>query len=207
MFERSRWLRIWIGFTAIWTLVVATVGWFNLPRAQHIAHNPEFLARLSNEVPPIPVGNDAKAKLDGLGAPVWSDAQIVVRMPNGSRLTLPATTTYKRVALIKDEYYRMLEAEARAQTAPYLLEMAVAWLLPFPILYVLGLAMGFICRVYRPASRKADPEAAVAGPIIRHAAARSVRDPFLRPQEPFPAPWAISKSASAFSHPRNTSHA
>jgi hypothetical protein len=92
---------------------------------------------------------------------VWSQAQIIIHMANGDRLTIPATTTYKQVAFLKDDYYKVLAAEASAQMAPYVLGIIVAWLLPFPVLLILGLAVDLVYRIYRHCAQNDDSELGV----------------------------------------------
>lgn len=163
MFSRGVWLRIWIVLTVVWTIIVATWGWINLPKAQHLPHNPEFLSRLSNEAASILIGSESKAKPSGWGEPIWLDAPISVPMPNRARLTFPSTTNTEGIALVRNEYYTMLEAEADAQTGPYVLRMIFAWLMAHPILLVLDLAADLIRRTYRPAAQQSTPASAAAG--------------------------------------------
>lgn len=175
MNRSGEWLRIWIVLTVIWAIMVATLGWINLPRAQYIPHNPGFLNRLSDEAALIQIGSESKAKASSWGAPIWSDALISVPMPNGTRLTFPAITTEKNIAMVRDEYSRLLEAEAGAQAGPYVLKMVYIWFLPCPILLVLGLAADLICRVYRRAAQNGTPESNAAGWLKTRKVARPLR--------------------------------
>jgi hypothetical protein len=154
MFERGEWLRMWVVLTVIWTIVVATLGWINLPRARHIPHNPEYLNRLPNEAALILIGSESKVRPSRWGAPIWSDVSISVAMPNGARLAFPSTTTNQRIVFVRNEYRKLLEAEASAQRRAYALEMIMIWLLPCPILLVLCSAADVICRVCQSAARK-----------------------------------------------------
>lgn len=160
MFERGQMLRVWIALTVLWTIVVAIWGWINLPRAQHIPHDPKFLSRLSNEAASILNGSVSQAERSRWGALIWSDTSFSVSMPNGARLKFPSTTTNEGVAFVKNEYHKLLEAEAGAKTRPYVLRMILAWLLALPILLVLDLAAGLICRLYQSAAQQGALEAA-----------------------------------------------
>lgn len=169
---RSGWLQIWLILTVMWSIVIAALGWINLPRAQHIPHDPALLNKLPNEASLILLGDESKTKSSRQGEPMWSDARIIVPMPNGARLTLPASTTHKQVALVKDEYHKLLEAEASVQTGPYVRGMIVAWLLPCPALLVLGLATDLACRFHKSGTQKNISESTSARPITRHGAVR-----------------------------------
>jgi len=140
--------------TVMWTIVVITSGWMNLPRARHMPHDPEFLSKLSNEASSILFGRDARAE-PARSALVWSENPRTVRMPNGTRLTFPATTTEERVAFVRGEYRQLLDAEADEQRGPYLLEMLAIWLAP---LLVAGLAVNLICRGYKPPLSRVIPD-------------------------------------------------
>lgn len=144
----GEWLRIWMVLTIIWTIVVAAFGWIDLPRAQHIPHNSELLNGLSHAAASILNGSESKAEPSREGALIWSDVPISVPMPNGTRLILPSTTTQEGIALVKHEYYKLLEAEAGAQTGPYILRMILAWFLPCLILLMLGLAADLAVNSY-----------------------------------------------------------
>lgn len=166
MFGRSGWLRITIGLAVTWTIVMSVLGWIYLPRAEHIPHNPEFLNQLSPEASLIFHGaesQDSPASPDEL---TWTDAQITVRMPNGTRLAVPENASSKQIAVLENDYYRVLETEASAQRVPYVVGMLVEWLLPFPVLLILGSAVDF-CRAYRLRTRQAEPDVAVvaASPV------------------------------------------
>lgn len=166
MFERGEWLRIWIVLTVVWTIVVATLGWINLPRAQHIPHNPEYLNRLPNEAALILIGSESRPRPSRWGTPIWSDASITVPMPNGARLIFPSTTTNQRIVFVRNEYRKLLEAEASVQRRTYTLEMIMTWLLPCPILLVLCSAADVIWRVSQSAARKGASESAAGGRIV-----------------------------------------
>jgi hypothetical protein len=96
-----------VTLAVMWTLVVVMYGWINLPRANQVAHNPQILAKLSNEAASIMFGRYAKAE-PGRGVLVWSEVPRIVRMSNGARLTFPATATNERVALVAGEYDQLL---------------------------------------------------------------------------------------------------
>src|SRR3990172_4275239 len=103
MFNRlGGWWQLWVTLTVMWTIVVITYGWMNLPRAQQMPHNPQFLGKLSNEAASILFGSEAKAE-PARGALVWSQTPMIVRMSNGTRLTFPATTTGERAAFVASE--------------------------------------------------------------------------------------------------------
>ncbi len=163
MNSRGGWLRILIILGVIWTGVVAIMGWLNLPRAEYIPHNPEFLNRLSNEAAAIIVGSIPKPKPSGGGALIWTDVPLYVSMPNRARLTFPIATTSQEIALVRNEYLKLLQAEAAAQTGPHVWRLILAWLLPLPIMVVLGLAAALIRRAYRCAFQNGIPEPITAG--------------------------------------------
>lgn len=167
MFSRGEWLRIWIVLTAIWTIVVAAWGWINLPRAQHIPHDPEFLNRLSNEAALILNGGESRTKPSRWRALIWSDAPISVPMPNGTRLTFPSTTTNEMVAFVRNEYSKLLEAEAGAQRRSYALGVIITWLFACPVLLILRFATDLICRVYRPTAEQGAAESAAVRWMIK----------------------------------------
>ena len=135
--------------TVMWTIVVITYGWMNLPRAQQMPHNPQFLSKLSNEASSILFGSDAKAE-PAAGALVWSQTPMIVLMSNGTRLTFPAATTGERVAFVRGEYSQLLDAEASERRTLYMLEIAAVWLLPCVMLLVVGLATGLLYRGHQP---------------------------------------------------------
>lgn len=163
MFERGESLRMWIVLAVIWTIVVAIGGWINVPRARHVPHNPEFLNRLSHEAALILTGSESNAEASRWGPLIWSNARISALMPNGARLTFPSTTTNEGVAIVRNEYSKLLEAEAGAQRRTFALEVLLTWLLAFPIMLVLRLAAEVICRIYQTAVQQGTPESAVAG--------------------------------------------
>lgn len=150
MFNRlGGWWRLWVTLTVIWTIVVITYGWMNLPRAHQMPHNPQFLSKLSNQAASILFASDAQAE-PARGALVWSQTSMIVRMSNGTRLTFPATTTGERVALVRGEYSQLLDAEASERSGLYMLGIAAVWLLPCVMLLVAGLATGLIYRGHQP---------------------------------------------------------
>ena len=134
MFSRlGRWWQLWVTLTVMWTIVVITYGWMNLPRAQQLPHHPYFLSKLSNEAASILFGRDAQAE-PARGALVWSQTPVIVRMSNGTRLKFPAPTTHERAALVASEYRQLLDVEADEQKGPYLLAMLAIWLAPYLLL-------------------------------------------------------------------------
>ena len=70
---------------------------------------------------------------------MWSDEPRLFRMSNGARLTLPATTTAERAAVVESEYRQILDAGASELRWPFLLERLAFWLVP---LLVAGCALG-----------------------------------------------------------------
>jgi hypothetical protein len=147
MFNRhGGWWPLWMTLTVMWTIVAITYGWMNLPRAQQMPHDPQFLSKLSNEASSILFGRDAGAE-PARGALVWSENPRMVRMSNGTRLTFPATATGERVAFVRGEYRQLLDTEADEQRGPYLLKMLAIWLAP---LLVAGLVAGLLRRGYKP---------------------------------------------------------
>lgn len=135
----SVWLQLWIVLTVVWAIVAATLGWMNLPRAQQMPHNPQFVNKLSNEASLILLGGDSKVE-SARGALIWSEAPMIVRMSNGTGLTFPAITTNERAAFVASEYYQLLDAEASERRGPYVLGMVAFWLLPCVLLLIVGIA-------------------------------------------------------------------
>lgn len=130
MFSRlGKWWQLWVTLAVIWTLAVITYGWMNLPRAQQLPHNPQFLNKLSKDAASILFGSDAQAE-PARATLVWSQIPMIVRMSNGTRLKFPATTTDERAALVASEYRQLLNVEADEQRGPYLLQMLAIWLAP-----------------------------------------------------------------------------
>ena len=130
MFKRlGKWRQPGVILTIIWTVVVVTHGWMNLPRAQQLPHHPYLLSKLSHEAVSILIGREAEAQ-PARGALVWSQTPMIVRMSNGTRLKFPAPTTDERVALVASEYRQLLNTEADEQKGPYLLQMLMIWLAP-----------------------------------------------------------------------------
>lgn len=145
MFSRlGKWRQLGLTLTVMWTIVVITYGWMNLPRAQQLPHNPLFLIKLSNEAASILFGREAQAE-PVRGALVWSQTPMIVRMSNGTRLKFPAPTTHERAALVASEYHQLLDVEAGEQRAPYLLHLLAIWLAPF-LLLIAGLALSLFDR-------------------------------------------------------------
>jgi hypothetical protein len=139
MFSRpGKWWQLWVTLAVMWTLAVFTYGWMNLPRAQQMPHNPQFLSKLSNEAASILFVSDAEAQ-PARGVLVWSETPMIERMSNGARLSFPAPTTRERAALVASEYRQLLDAEADEQRGPYLLAMLAIWLAPW-LLLVAGMA-------------------------------------------------------------------
>lgn len=150
MFSRfGRGWQLWMTLMVIWTVVVITYAWIDLPRAQQMAHNPQLLSKLSNEAASILFGRNAKAEPAG-SALVWSEEPRIVRMSNGARLTFPATATGERVTFVKGEYFQLLNAEAGKQRGPYLLEVLAIWLAPAVLMLIAALTVSMICRGYKP---------------------------------------------------------
>jgi hypothetical protein len=147
MFSRlGGWWQLWVTLMVMWTITVTTYGWMNLPRAQQLPHNPQFLSKLSNEAASILFGRDAQAERarDTL---VWSQPPMVVRMSNGTQLQFPALTTNERVALVASEYRQLLDVEAGEQRGPYLLELLAIWLAPWLLLAVAWMLSLFEWRI------------------------------------------------------------
>jgi len=137
---RSGWLAMWVATALLWTAVVAALGWINMPRAQHIPHDPGFLNRLSTEATSILAGDEPPARPSRWGLNLWPETRFMVHMPNGARLAFPQRTSRMRVALVRDEYLGVLQAEATTRAQPYVRGMIIVWLLPCPDLLILGLA-------------------------------------------------------------------
>ncbi len=140
--RRGKWWQLWVTLAIMWTVAIITYGWMNLPRAQQLPHNPQFLSKLSNEAASILLVSDAQAE-PARGTLVWSQSPMIVRMPNGARLTFPAPTTRERAALVASEYRQLLNAEADEQRGPYLLAMLAIWLAPW-LLLVMARAVAFV---------------------------------------------------------------
>ena len=157
MFNRlGGWWAIWAVLAVTWTLAVFASGWMNLPRAQHMPHDPLFLSKLSVEASTILRGPDVKAK-PTRGALVWSEGPKTVRMWNDTPLIFPATTTNERVAFVAGEYGQLLNVEAERQRWPYLLKMLAIWLAPIVLLLVGGMVTGLICRGYQRSTSRTNP--------------------------------------------------
>jgi len=140
MFSRlGKWWQLWVTLAVMWTLAIISYGWMNLPRAQQLPHNPQFLSKLSNEASSILFGSDAQAE-PAHGTLVWSQTPMIVRMSNGTRLQFPAPTTDERAAIVASEYRQLLDVEANEQRGPYLLAMLAIWLAPGLLLFA-GLAL------------------------------------------------------------------
>jgi hypothetical protein len=154
MFNRLvGWRQIWMALAILWTIAAMTSGWMNLPRAQHMPHDPQFASKLSDEASSILLGTDFPAKL-ATGALIWSEAPRIVRMPNGMQLAFPATTTDERAAFVASEYRQLLGVQADKQRGQYLLAILVLWLAP---LLLAGLSVSLICRAYKPPPGSAIP--------------------------------------------------
>ena len=152
MFNRlGGWWQLWMTLTVMWTIMVITYGWMNLPRAQQLPHNPQFLSKLSNEAASILLGSDAQAE-PARGALVWSQTPRTVRMSNGTRLNFPSPTTHEQAALVAGEYRQLLDVEADEQRGPYALAMLALWFAPC-FLLVAGWAVSLIWRGYQPSLR------------------------------------------------------
>ncbi|GEM_PF-4413490 len=148
-------LQFWIVLTVVWAIVAATFGWMNLPRAQQMPHNPQFVNKLSNEASLILLGGGSKAE-SARGALVWSEATVIVRMSNGTGLTFPAITTNERAAFVAGEYNQLLDAEASERRGPYLLGMVAVWFLPCVMLLMVGIAVVWAFRSFHRAMPEAD---------------------------------------------------
>jgi len=149
MLTRLRgWWQLGVTVIVTWTIVVLAYGWLNLPRAQNMPHQPQYLSKFSNEASSILSGGDAKAK-PASGEMVWSDEPRLARMSNGERLAFPAATSGERISFVSAEYFQMLAAEAGARSGPYLLGMLAIWLAPAILLLLVGLAAKPICRGYK----------------------------------------------------------
>ena len=148
------WQVWWVTAAVVWTLVIASYGWLNLPRARYIPHDDQFLHNLSAESLSILRGDAASAQpLRGL----WSVEPRIFRMANGMRLAFPAATTAARAALVADEYNGLLRKEADQLRLAYLLEILVVWFVPI-------VGMGFALQLarhgaWRPAGADATPPA------------------------------------------------
>ena len=152
MFKRlSGWLQLWIVLTVMWAIVAVSSGWMNLPRAQQMPHDPQFLNKLSNEATLILLGGDSKTE-PARGALVWSKAPMIVRMSNGTGLIFPATTTDERAAFVAAEYHQLLDAEASERRGPYVLGIVAIWLLPCVMLLVVGMVVARAFPSFRRAS-------------------------------------------------------
>jgi hypothetical protein len=132
--------QFWMTLAIIWTLATAASAWLDLPRAAHIAHDPEFMNQLTPESSAI-VRGAAAAQQSAPGAPLWSEAPRVFRMSNGKQLDFPAITTDERAAIVEREYHGLLQARASGQHWLYLLERVALWLAP---LLLAGLALGLL---------------------------------------------------------------
>jgi hypothetical protein len=151
MLDRLRgWWQFWMVLAVVWTGVVFASGWMNLPRAQYMPHDPQFVSKLSAEATSILRRTDARVK-PVRGAIVWTDTPRFVRMSNGAQLTFPATTTGEESALVASEYQKLLTSAAEKQRAPYLLELLAIWLAPAMLLLGGGWGVSLIAREYRPA--------------------------------------------------------
>lgn len=139
MFNRlSAWQHLGMALAVLWTMVVLTFAWMNLPRAQHVPHDSQFLSKLSHESAAILRGTAIKPG-SARGATVWSEIPRVVRMSNGAQLELPSVTTDGQAAMVASEYRQLLHMEAVAQRWPFLLTMLAIWLAPAFLLPVAGL--------------------------------------------------------------------
>jgi hypothetical protein len=125
----GRWWQLWMMLGVVWTFIVATSAWLNLPRAQYMPHDPQFASKLSDEAAAILRRADVNEKV-ARGALIWVASPRIVRMPNGTDLTFPAVTTGGQVALVAGEYVRLLRDAANERRVLYLLEMLALWLAP-----------------------------------------------------------------------------
>ena len=131
--------QFWMTLAIIWTLATAASAWLDLPRAAHIAHDPEFMNQLTPES--SATRGAAAAQQSAPGAPLWSEAPRVFRMSNGKQLDFPAITTDERAAIVEREYHGLLQARASGQHWLYLIERVALWL---AALLLAGLVLGLL---------------------------------------------------------------
>ena len=158
MFSRlGNWWQLGITLTVMWTVVVSTYGWMNLPRAQQLPHDPHFLSNLSQEATSILFGSEAQAE-PARGTLVWSQAPMLVRMSNGTRLKFPAPTTDERAAIVASEYRQLLNVEAEDQRGPYLLRLLAIWLAPWLLVAGLALSQSGLFRIMFASEQSKPPQ-------------------------------------------------
>lgn len=130
MFNRfGKWWSLWMALIVLWTAVAFAFTWTNLPRAQSLPHDPQFLNRLSENSSSI-LRSVETTKKPVRGALMWSNSPRFVRMSNGADLTFPFSTSGEQVAFVANEYRQLLHEEARGRRWSYLPEMLALWLLP-----------------------------------------------------------------------------
>ena len=70
--------QFWMTLAIMWTLATAASAWLDLPRAQMVAHDPEFMNQLTPESTAIVRGTAAEQK-PAPGAPVATRRRSSVR--------------------------------------------------------------------------------------------------------------------------------
>jgi len=169
------WWRLWLALAAVYAAVVALVVAATWPNIESVEHHPSFLYRMSESAQAVlnraglPTRQEleqalieadrrgavedarrlARAISDRRQKPAWSEAPILLEMPNKHRLEVVAQTPKSEMELLSGEYTRILRTELQAQRYSAVAGAFLYWLIPMAVIGVLGMLARWVYDGFR----------------------------------------------------------
>lgn len=132
------WQRLFIFVATLYLIVVAIFAAFNYPKVETTHHRTEFYERMSKES--VAILANAHNNRDIVRA----------KMPNNHVISFATSTPQEQMEKISREYYKIVtEHVDRERWLFFGIAFLVWWMLPLILLYVVGVAVGWVYRGFR----------------------------------------------------------
>lgn len=160
------WQRLWVVVSGLYLCFVGVYVTLTLPTPANIPHSQAFYDQLRPElkkniivtsplaeyelIPIKPIDPHEKKTQKKLQEE-WVDAEPLdhVTLPNGHVLYFLSSLPERDKTEVKQDYWRIIEKEAREKQLQYIFMALYFWAGPVIILYVLGWSVGWIYRGFR----------------------------------------------------------
>jgi hypothetical protein len=146
------WGRLWIVFSGIWLVTIATIAWFDRPIPRNTPHSDHFYGTLSAElrdqvidVPAVPSAEQREAEAELLRRRAIEHAT----MSNGHRVAFRTTLSREQRDTVLCEYDSAVLRALGARRRGHFATAFLAWLIPVSGSLALGAAVGWIYRGFR----------------------------------------------------------
>ncbi len=157
------WWRSWITGSVIYGTLIAVYTWNTFPTLGTLEHEAEFITQMSPEAQAVlkveprlrpkeqRTGKDKSLmKFEIYGASQPDKDIVALKMPNGHIFEVASHLTREQQNLVGPEYVQVLTKVLSSKRVSAITDAFLIWLVPVVLLCMLGLAMRWVYRGFRP---------------------------------------------------------